>query len=82
MSDTKTRLTNQEVAERLDLAHSTVSRIRRGDRATSVEVIHRISQEFGVPTDELVAAASSAHRGDKYPWIRLMEKTFGPVAQP
>jgi transcriptional regulator with XRE-family HTH domain len=77
MSDTKTRLTNQEVAERLGLSHSTVSRIRRADRLTSVDVLQRISVEFDVPAEELMSAAASAHRGDKYPWIRLMERTFG-----
>lgn len=37
---------NSEVARRLDVNHSTVSRLRSGERSPSLELFHRICQVY------------------------------------
>lgn len=39
--------TNIEVAERIGLSHSSVSRIRSGDRLPSIDVMANIAESYG-----------------------------------
>lgn len=77
---TDRKLSNTEVAEALGMHHSYVSRMRAGERLASIGTISRISQVYGVPTSELVAAVVAAEAGDTAPWIALLDRAF--VAQP
>lgn len=80
-SDKPAPLTNEEIGRKLGLAHSTVSRMRRGQRVTSPSVMARMLEEFGVPPGKMLRAAASASQGDAGPWVDLMTETFGPLAE-
>ncbi len=69
--------TNTDIAARIGLAHSTVSRMRTGERVGSVRTLRRISREFDVPLEEVMSAAGSALDGDKGDWVKLMSKIAG-----
>lgn len=49
-------LSNREVAERLDVHFTTVSRLRRGERDPSTDLIRRICDEFAVDRRDLIEA--------------------------
>ncbi len=46
--------TNQEIAARLGVHHSLVSRLRSGDRLPGPMLIEKISQEFEIPLATLL----------------------------
>lgn len=69
-------LTNQEVADRLGLHHSYVSRMRSGQRVASRSVLVSISNEFDIPVVALLAAAESAASGNPKEWRKLLELGF------
>lgn len=48
--------TNQEVADRLGLTHSAISRIRSGQRLPSFQVMNRIATEYDWPLKSQVEA--------------------------
>lgn len=77
---TNRKLSNTEVAEALGMHHSYVSRMRTGERLASIGTISRISQVYGVPTSELVAAVVAAEAGDPTSWVELLDRAF--VEQP
>lgn len=65
--------TNTEIAAKLGLAHSTVSRMRTGARVGSVRTIRRISKEYGIPIEKVMAAADKAlNDGDPGDWIKII----------
>ena len=66
--------TNAEVADRLGVSHSTVSRMRTGKRVGSPEVLERIHKEYGVPLGEVMSAAVAARAGDTDDWVEMMKK--------
>ena len=68
--------TNAEVARRIGLNHSSVSRMRSGARAASLDVIYRIASEFDVPPGPLLAAAAEFRRGNRQPWTELITRVF------
>lgn len=71
------KLTNTEVADRLGVHHSYVSRMRSGERLASVSMLSRISEEYGVPVEELVAAArATVDTGDSSKWVELLDRAF------
>ena len=49
---TRSRVTNQKVADDLHITHSAVSRIRSGDRLPSLQLIRRIYAAYGWSYDE------------------------------
>lgn len=55
---TKTRTSNMEFARRVGCHHSMASRIRAGKRRCSLDLLQRISTEFGIPLRTL----ANAHR--------------------
>jgi transcriptional regulator with XRE-family HTH domain len=65
------RMTNQEVADRIGLTHTAVSRIRSGQRRASVAVIRRIVSEFGADADRLLEAAEAQ---DPTQWIKYLDE--------
>lgn len=69
--------TNAEVAERLGVSHSTVSRMRTAKRIGSPEVLQRISIEFKIPLDDVMKAAVNARAGKPTLWTRMMKKVLG-----
>lgn len=76
-------VTNGEVAARLGLSMSTVSRMRTGKRTGSPSTLMRISSEYNIPLDDVMQAAAAVHKGDTEPWINnIMAKILadGPVA--
>lgn len=74
--------TNTEIAGRLGLAHSTVSRMRTGERVGSVRTLRRISKEFGIPLERVMSSAGEALDGDSTNWVKLMAELIQdePVA--
>lgn len=70
-------MTNAQVAERLGLNHSTVSRIRKGERIGSLSTLRRIAEQFEIPIEKVLDAAQKAHAGDKRDWIKLVNDAFG-----
>jgi transcriptional regulator with XRE-family HTH domain len=48
--------TNREVAERIGLTHSAVSRIRSGQRFPGIEVMGAIARVYGWPVNQQVDA--------------------------
>lgn len=64
--------TNTDIAARLGLAHSTVSRMRSGARVGSVRTLCRISSEFDIPLEKVMTAADKALAGDKDDWVKLI----------
>lgn len=49
-------MTNQQFADAIGCHHSMASRLRAGLRLPSVATMARISREFGIPIETLVAA--------------------------
>lgn len=68
--------TNAEVAEKLGLSHSTVSRMRTGKRLGSTEVLQKISAEYDVPLDAVITAAVEARAGRPQKWTELMDNVL------
>ena len=76
------RLTNQEVGNRIGLTHTAVSRIRSGQRRSSVSTIHAIAEAFGGDV-ELLVRYSSEPSPDH--WVEYLERlmvTDGAAAVP
>lgn len=48
----QTTLTNVEVGRRIGLHHTSVSRIRKGERVPSLEVMQVIAKQFGWTLDD------------------------------
>lgn len=48
--------TNREVGDRIGLSHSSVSRIRAGERIPSIDVMQVIAREYGWSLDDQAAA--------------------------
>jgi len=69
--------TNAQVAEKLGVSHSTVSRMRTGKRIGSPEVLSRISSEFEIPLADVMNAAVKARNGKLTLWTRMMKKVLG-----
>jgi len=51
--------TNEEVAKRLGVTHSLVSRLRGGKRKLSLPVIYGLRDEYGIDPAELVSASET-----------------------
>ena len=80
VTTTPHRLTHVEIARTLGLSVSAVSRMRRGERATSVPIMRAISREYDLPLDRLVDAWVDLAEGDPQPWTDLLEAAWGPVS--
>lgn len=65
--------TNAEVATKLGVSHSTVSRMRTGKRVGSPELLMRIHKEYDVPLETVMSAATDARGGKTKKWVKLME---------
>ena len=48
-------ISNEEFGRRVGVSHSMASRMRSGVRLPGVRTMARISKEFGIPLEELVA---------------------------
>lgn len=48
--------TNREVGDRIGLSHSSVSRIRAGERIPSIDVMQVIAREYGWSLDDQATA--------------------------
>lgn len=70
------RLPNSEVAQALDMNHSSVSRMRAGRRVASVETLQRIVKEYNADPAELMAAATKASHGETDEWVQLLNRLF------
>ena len=53
---TNSKVTNQQFAERVGIHHSMASRLFNGQRMPSIELMVRISEEYGIPVNKLLAA--------------------------
>lgn len=74
--------TNVEIAERLGLDHSMISRMRIGDRVGSIDVLSRISTEFDTPLEPLIRAAVKARAGDVADYVAILNDAFGSTPEP
>lgn len=79
---TMAKLSNAEVGLALGMSHSSVSRMRTGERIASIESLEKIAVAYDGDPSELLAAAAEAGRGDKQPWIRLLERLFDDGESP
>lgn len=52
-------MTNEEVGKRIGLTYSAVSRLRRGERLPSIEVMVAVSREFGWDVADQVKVRTS-----------------------
>lgn len=68
--------TNAEVAQKLGVSHSTVSRMRTGKRLGSPQVLVRLSEAYDIPLDEVMAAAVAARNGKTGKWEKMMGRVF------
>lgn len=69
--------TNAEVAERLGVSHSTVSRMRTGTRVGSPKVLQKIHETYSIPLNEVMDAAVKARDGHPAAWRKVMQKVMG-----
>lgn len=69
--------TNAEVAEKLGVSHSTVSRMRTGIRVGSPKVLQKIHETYDIPLDQVMTAAVRARDGKPGEWQTLMQKVMG-----
>lgn len=72
LMNTTRKLTNVEVARKLGMHHSYVSRLRTGDRVASIPTLIAISDVYDVPIGRLTRAASKAAKGDPGDWVDLL----------
>lgn len=49
-------MTNQEFGDKTGCHHSMASRLRAGKRRPSLDLMQRISEEFGIPLQDLIDA--------------------------
>lgn len=67
--------TNTRIGDRLGLAHSTVSRMRRGDRIGSTATLRTIATLTGESLEAVTAAADLARsKADLAPWRDLLDR--------
>lgn len=55
MTDTR-YISNAELGRRIGVGHSMASRLRSGDRAPGAQTMRRLSSEFGIPIEDLLAS--------------------------
>lgn len=70
------KLSNSEVGHALGMSHSSVSRMRTGERVASVDVLERIITEYNADPEALLRAAAAATRGDTQEWVDLLGELF------
>lgn len=61
-------VTNQRVAEDLNITHSTVSRIRSGDREPSLALMMQIVQLFGWSLNSQAVAIGKERYAEEFEW--------------
>lgn len=59
METVQPKVTNQRVADRLGINHSTVSRIRSGERHPSIDLMKKIETEYGWDLEKQLRAYGS-----------------------
>lgn len=74
--DLMAKLSNAEVGLALGMSHSSISRMRTGERIASIEALEKIGTEYHADPAELLSAAAEAGRGNKRPWVDLLERLF------
>lgn len=70
------QLSNSEVAQALEMSHSSVSRMRTGERVASIDVLGRIVSEYEADPGDLLDAAVLAVRGKPLKWVALLKSLF------
>lgn len=74
--DDMAQRSNSDIASHLGMSHSSVSRMRTGERIASVDTLDKIVNEFGADPGSLLAAAAAAASGDKTAWVELLASLF------
>lgn len=69
-------MTNEEFGQRVGCHHSMASRLRAGKRLPGLDLMQRISKEFGVPLTELVDARNKG--GEAFARL-LQRRVFDPA---
>lgn len=72
---TRARVTNQRVADDLDLTHSAVSRIRSGNRLPSLNLVRRIEAVLGWSVEEQVSSLDPEVYAENFE--RILAKRYG-----
>lgn len=70
------QLANSHIASALGMSHSSVSRMRTGERVASYDVLEKIVQEYGGDPGEWLHAAAAASRGDVDSWVKMLSVAF------
>lgn len=77
MTKTTRPMSNQEVATRIGLTHTGVSRLRSGSRVASMGTMLKIHEVFRVPVAKLMDTANELRaNGNRDPWCDLLRETF------
>lgn len=58
------------------MSHSSVSRMRSGQRVASIDVLELITENYEVDAEALLHAAAAATRGDLQDWCQLLDGAF------
>lgn len=68
------RLGNAEVARTLGMSHSSVSRMRTGERVASPTTLQQLVTEYSGDPEVLVRAAAKAAAGDTAEWVEYLDE--------
>lgn len=74
---TRSQVTNQRVADDLEITHSSVSRIRSGDRFPSLTLIKKIEHTLGWSLTEQVALLGSVKYAEKFEEVLVRRYDVG-----
>ena len=72
--------TNKQLGEALGLSHSTISRMRTGQRTGSTITLQRLADLTETPVEKVIKAASAARGDNTRAWLAIMKKADSAVA--
>jgi transcriptional regulator with XRE-family HTH domain len=73
-------LTQAQLAERVEAAIETISRIERGKLAPSVDLLSRIAKAVGTTVDELLAARPTKRTSGARPAVQRVVALLDPLS--
>ena len=72
--------TNADLGRALGLSHSTVSRMRTGQRTGSLPTLRRLAALSGKSLEAVADAAIAARDGDTAEWTKILDSVCGAEA--
>lgn len=74
-----TGLTQAELAERVEAAPETISRLERGKLAPSADLVERIASALGVKTDDVLSRKPVKKKAENRPAIQRVVAILEPL---